>query len=120
MRMLTLYPSMIGRGPAATRDDSKPHFESEMSPVEAFHVTATMVHQKIFNPDFQLTQQEKQDKSLQDASSDFPHAKGNSHGERTGEMLDIVQRGASSMSITDMLDQCGKSLDLLGVKGQGK
>jgi hypothetical protein len=31
VRMLTLYPSMIGRGPAATRDDSKPHFESEMS-----------------------------------------------------------------------------------------
>jgi hypothetical protein len=114
VRMLTLYPSMIGRGSAATRDDSKPHFESEMSPVEAFHVTATMATQKLFNPDFQLSQAERRDSSLQDRSGHLPRAKGNSHGERSQKMLEIVHRGITSMSATEVLDQCGHSLDLLG------
>jgi hypothetical protein len=120
VRMLTLYPSLIGRGSAATRDDSKPHFEATMSPIEAFHVTATMIHQKVFNPDFQLSKQERQDKSLQDNSGDSPRAKRNSHGERTREMLGVVQQGAATMSVTDMFDQCSHSLDLLGVEGEGK
>lgn len=120
VRMLTLYPGLIGRGSAATRDDSKPHFDSTMSPVEAFQVTATLIHQKVFNPDFQLADKEKQDKSLQDNSGDSPRGKGNSHGERTREMLKVVQQGASAMSVTELFDQCGHSLDLLGVEGESK
>jgi hypothetical protein len=114
LRMLTLYPSFVGRGPSSGRDDSRPHFDATMGPLEAFHVTATMPHQKVFNPEFQVSQQEAQDSSLHTNSADGSiQAKGNSHGERASEMLNIIQQHVGSM--TDLADQCGHSLDLLGV-----
>lgn len=118
VRMLTLFPGLIGRGSAATRDDSKPHFDAVMSPIEAFHITATLIHQKVFNPEFQLSQREKTDESLQQHSGDSVRARGNSQGERSREMLNLVHQRAASMSLTEVFNQCGHSLDLLGIGGE--
>jgi len=116
LRMLTLYPSLIGRGPSSSRDDSRPHFEARMGPLEAFHVTATMLHQKVFNPEFQLSQEEAQDSSLQSRTGDGAvRAKDNAHGERTREMLDLIQQQGATMKAGDLIEQCGHTLDLLGV-----
>ncbi len=42
IKMLAVYPHLIGRGATSKRDDSKPHFDKTMSPVEAFHITAIL------------------------------------------------------------------------------
>jgi len=116
LRMLTLYPSFVGRGPSSRRDDSHPHFDENMGPLEAFHVTATMLHQKVFNPEFQISEQEAKDSSLQTSSTDGAIlAKGNSHGERTNEMLTVVQQHVAVIKPSDLAEQCGHTLDLLGV-----
>jgi hypothetical protein len=75
-----------------------------------------MLHQKLFNPEFQVSEQEAQDSSLHTNSADGSiQAKGNSHGERASEMLNIIQQHVGSMTASDLADQCGHTLDLLGV-----
>jgi hypothetical protein len=122
LRMLTLYPALIGRGSAASRDDSKPHFDEKMSPIEAFHVAVTVIQQKVFNPEFQRTAQEQQAIDSQtkirgqariDKTAPFPD---DSHGERTRQMMVAIRESANIMSFRDMLDQSEQSLDLLGIR----
>ena len=61
-RLLPYLPDFIGRGRVENgkTKPKKPHSTiDEMSPVEAAYVTMTVLHQKIYNPDFQLTQDER-------------------------------------------------------------
>lgn len=128
LKMLTLYPNLMGRGPASTRDDSKPHFDKQMSPIEAFHTTATLIAQKVFNPEFQITPEEKQ-AALQKSRktslvaghltpvTDNISVSSTTHNTgRTEEMLNLIHQGSTSTSLAGMLDQANQSLDLLGIK----
>jgi hypothetical protein len=122
VRMLTLYPGLIGRGSAARRDDTTPHFEEKMSPVEAFHVAATLLQQKVFNPEFQQTKEEQQQMARQTKTLSQARANrkallpGAGNGERTRQMILAIREGARTMSFRDMLDQSEQSLDLLGIR----
>jgi hypothetical protein len=121
MRMLTIYPGMIGRGSAAKRNNSGPSFEARMSPVEAFHVAAILVQQKVFNPEFQLTPAERQKISRQSQTGrqlNRAAVTANSiapNGERTRQMVAAIRAAGRVMSFRDMLDQSELSLDLLGI-----
>lgn len=121
LKMVTLFPKLMGRGPAATRDDSKPHFDKRMSPIEAFHTAATLICQKVFNPEFQATPDEKQT-ALQKASTasatgtaslvgDSSHR----NNERTREMLNLIHQERATNPI-DLLNQADQSLDSLGLR----
>ena len=122
VRMLTLYPALIGRGPAAKRDDSRPHFEDKMSPIEAFHVAATLVQQKLFNPAFQLTTQETRQISGQSNVTAKGRAEGRAafqaaaKGERSRQIMAAIHTAATTISLREMLNQCEQSLDLLGIR----
>jgi hypothetical protein len=111
LRMLTLYPNLVGRGAAATRDDSAPHFERSMSPMEAFYTSTLLIYQKLFNADFQLTPQETQSLTKTHLNS----TQGTVNLQRTREMLDVIRRGSASMSFRDILNQSEQSLDSLGI-----
>jgi hypothetical protein len=113
LRMLTLFPAMIGRGPSATRDDSNPHFDKSLSPIEAFHVGATLVTQKMFNPEFQLSPQElkAQNKTNTNRFASIPER----DPERTHQMLSSVHQAITTMKLADIQSQCDKTLDLLGI-----
>lgn len=122
LRMLTLYPDLIGRGSAAKRNNSRPSFAEKMSPVEAFHIAATLLRQKVFNPEFQLTVTEQQEisnrtKTIHQAKTtlakETPVAP---TSERTHEMITAIREAGKSMSFRDMLDQSEQSLDLLGIR----
>lgn len=110
VRMLTLYPELIGRGPAVTRDDSRPHFEEKMGPIEAFHLTATLLYQKVFNPEYQLSTVEIQQGQNMQRPFENPIAR-----DRRQQMLRIIHDKAAAMSLRDILDQSEESLDLLGI-----
>jgi hypothetical protein len=115
MKMVTVYPNLIGRGSSATRDDSKPHFERTLSPVEAFHITSTLVFQKIFNPEFQFSRQELDGVQQAKAVDTAALADRVGKGERTQEMMSVIRKGAATMSLRDMLNQSEQSLDALGI-----
>lgn len=116
LKMLAVYPHLIGRGSASKRDDSKPHFDATMGPIEAFHITATLLFQKISNPEFQFSAQElrsAQNASNADATSALADRVG--RGDRTKEIQQVIRKGASSMSFRDMLSQSEQTLDNLGI-----
>jgi hypothetical protein len=116
LKMVSTYPNLIGRGSAATRDDSKHHFDRTMSPVEAFHITSTLIFQKVFNPEFQFTQQEIDKATQQVNAADTATLTDRvGKGERTREMVDVIRKGASTMSLRDMLSQSEQALDELGI-----
>ena len=87
-----------------------------MSPVEAFHITATLIFQKISNPEFQFSSQElnsAQSASKAGAISALADQVG--RGDRTKQMMEVIRKGASSMSFRDMLSQSEQTLDELGI-----
>jgi hypothetical protein len=116
IRMLTLYPSLIGRGPAATRNDLQPHFEKNMAPIEAFHVVATLVHQKIFNPRFQMSAKERRaGRVSMIARTRVLGPPAAASQLRTQEMLAKIGSRAATMSFRDVLSQSEQALDTLGI-----
>ncbi len=116
LKMIAVYPSLIGRGSAATRDDSRPHFERIMSPIEAFHVTATLVFQKVSNPEFQFSGKEIEDAvGAGSAATVADLNRSVAQGDRTQEILGIIRHGAASMSLRDLLNLSEQSLDRLGI-----
>jgi len=115
LEMLTVYPGLIGRGSAATRDDTKPHFERTMSPVEAFHVTATLIFQKITNPAFQFSRQEIDAAPQQDKATLSQLTEKVKRGDRTQEIIGAIRETSKSMSLRDVLDLSEQTLDQLGI-----
>jgi len=115
LKMLTVYPGLIGRGSAATRDDTKHHFDAGMSPVEAFHVTATLVFQKLTNPEFQFSRKEIDSAPQQDESSLSKLSQAVANGERSRELRGIIRQNAAAMSLRDILSQSEQTLDRLGI-----
>jgi hypothetical protein len=115
LKMLTVYPGLIGRGSAAARDDSRPHFEHDMSPIEAFHVTATLIFQKMSNPEFQFSQEEIESAPKQDKATVLKLTQKVANGERSQELLDSIRHTTQSINSRDILDQSEQTLDLLGI-----
>jgi hypothetical protein len=103
MRLLPLFPQlMISETPGRAIDD-------EIGPMEAIFITAALVLQKVSNPDFQLTVEErdrKKDKSKQ--QPDLSH--------RSGELNKAIAYGTAQMSLRDLLLEGEALLDTLGIE----
>lgn len=116
LRMLITYPGFTGRGSAATRDDFTPHFERSMSPIEAFHCTATLIFQKLTNPEFQLALEETESQANGTDAGTSPIKQRIANGERTQELLGVVARSTASMSLRDTLELSEQTLDRLAIQ----
>jgi hypothetical protein len=86
-----------------------------MSPVEAFHVTATLVFQKITNPEFQFSRKEIDSAPQQDEASLVQLSQKVANGERSRELRGIIRQNAATMSLRDILSQSEQTLDRLGI-----
>lgn len=128
-RLLTLLPDFVGRGRVENgRVQAKtPRSKiAEMSPVEAAYMTMAVVYQKMHNPDFQLTQEERRvlwiDKhSRSPRSPTKPDSElTTSQKERQQEMDGVLKRVATTTSIQDLFSLPDKVLDVLGIERQKK
>jgi hypothetical protein len=95
-----------------------------MSPVEAAYMTLAVLHQKLYNPEFQLTQEERRSAWIE------RHSKSATAGEkpasepsisatakaRQQEMEGVLRRAASAISSKDLDYLPGKALDVLGIE----
>ena len=85
----------------------------EMSPVEAIHITATMIFQKMYNPEWQLTAAERKAHSQARHSStykpDFTDQR------RSKEVLNAINASVSAMSLRDALAITNDSLSIMGI-----
>lgn len=91
--------------------------EPEMSPLEAVYVTADMMKQKLYNEDYQMTQEERRARWTE------LHTKKRDCGECEGKVLDSprykemqeVSRRAVKKGASDALETAHQTLDILGI-----
>src|SRR6266446_1119054 len=128
-RLLTLLPDFVGRGRVENgKGQAKKQGAplAEMSPVEAAYMTMAVAYQKMYNPDFQLTQAERR-ASWIDKHSKSPRTPNKadselttSQKERQQEMDGILRRVATTTPIQDLFSLPDKVLDVLGIERQKK
>lgn len=88
--------------------------KSEMSPLEAFHVAATLAYQKVYNPEYQVTNEERYAKWAEAHRRKGPFEGQQAPGERTQEILKHINREFSSGRF-NIYRALHASLTLMGV-----
>jgi hypothetical protein len=116
VKMLTTSPNLIGRNGHPHSPAGDFGLSNQLNPVEAFHVTATLLYQKVYNPDFQLSHAELVQNwaDLHDVRKRRDILSRVAAG-RTENMIKVIHDGAVRMSYRDILDQSEESLQLLGI-----
>lgn len=93
---------------------------SEMSPLEAVYVTADMVKQKMYNEDYQLTQEEHRARWAEKHSGKKKSCEGGDCAKvldspRYKEMQEVVSRATTPEAAVDALDTAHRTLNILGI-----
>jgi hypothetical protein len=116
VQMLVLHPGLIGIAPAFKRNKiTDRSLRDEMSPVEAIHVAATMIFQKLNNPEWQLTRSERKVRWQERHKASYkPNF---SDQTRRQEVLKAIQGSASQMSARDALTLANESFSIMGIGG---
>ncbi len=127
--MIGLLPDFIGRGRVENGKGQVKKRGStieEMSPVEAAYTTMAVVYQKMSNPDFQLTQDERRAAWIEKHSKS-PNSVGKSDAPpsaiataRQQEMDGVLRRVATTTPLQDLFSLPDKVLDVLGIERQKK
>jgi hypothetical protein len=115
MRMLPLYPSLMA--PRQRGGETHPAVNEEMSPLEAFFITATLVNQKRFNEDFQQTETERAAAHAPSSAGASPIARAAAqmHPHRIAELqtaLDQSSRELSANKASAIVDEFMTSLGI--------
>jgi hypothetical protein len=123
-RLLAFLPDLIGRGRVEKGKVQARKLGSsieEMSPVEAAYLAMTMLHQKMYNPDFQVTQEERRVRWIV-RHAKTPRTLGSEKTEtapsptaRQREMESVMRSAATATSLADLLTLPDKVLDALGI-----
>ena len=125
-RMLAFLPDLIGRGRVELGKVQARNPGSaipEMSPVEAAYIAMTVVHQKMYNPDFQLTQGERAARWI-DRHNKTPKTIGKQKSTTTDtgptarqqEMEAVMRSAVTTTSLQDLFSLPDKVLDALGIE----
>lgn len=116
--LLPSFPQIISQPNQGIRPVSVGgEMDSQMSPAEAFFMLAMMLRQKLVNPDYQLTYQERvaswaethKHVAEQDIASDPSQV-------RSDQIRDSLKRAVSSASVTDALQLSEITLNTLGIE----
>jgi hypothetical protein len=119
MQMLAIHPGLIGIPPVfKQREVTNRALKDEMSPVEAIHVTATMIFQKLNNPEWQLSRSERRARWQEKHQLSYRPNFGDQ--TRSGEVLKAIQNSISQMSMRDGLTISNESLSILGIGGNNQ
>lgn len=88
-------------------------FNPELSPIEAFHVAASLVHQKLTNPDYQVTCKERRERWVEDHTQ---RPRRSLSSQRTQELHALVREHAAQLSLKDAQKGADDMLDMLGIE----
>jgi hypothetical protein len=100
MRMMLIMPALFARELRRTEKNGKSHIRENMSPIESVYLFARLIDQKISNPAYQLTAQERRERwgqlhqPLQPPSTE--------PNRRTRELEDAVFLASSKTSLRDL------------------
>ena len=113
IQMLYLHPSFTGIEARPKTHDKNWTLGTEMSPLEALHVTATMAYQKVYNPEWQLPPEQRERMLSEHSPVNRPHPpSGNS---KSSMVISAVRQTFTQMSIRDLLSIAERSFSVLGI-----
>ncbi|HZQ91455.1 MAG TPA: hypothetical protein VFA60_06660 [Terriglobales bacterium] len=117
-RALLVVPHLIGSHSAASGRRDKGSIDDEMSPSEAAYVFASLAAQKVYNPDFQLTPDERRTKFKETRSRRWQDRLSYENGTppRVQEMIDVITTRGRQMSTNDLQQASDRCLDLMGME----
>lgn len=134
MALAVSLPAFMGRGMVRETMEPGQSVSEIMSPVQATHLIATLIEQKLRNPDYQLSPKEwdrdQYEKSLRTWQSiqelkrtgrleQLPqkaHAELRDENPKKRELHEVMKRGISSLSLSDAWDLMDQLLSILDVR----
>ncbi len=122
VKLALIEPHFIGTRPLtvhSARSAGKMLVPAEMSPLEAFHVTATVFEQKLNNPDYQITEGER----AQLRRLHKPERLSNEQmDERSNQLHQLLIASATKLSLADVFVAATTAAEsiIVPVKGQTK
>lgn len=117
LELLPNFPQLInqksqGSQPVAVGSGLDP----QMSPAEAFLVLSLMAQQKLFNPEYQLTDAERRSRWKEMHNHRSSQSNSNLPRNRSSEMRDALQRAVNSASASDAWKLSDITLNTLGIE----
>lgn len=109
MRLLVLYPQLMASHAAPDTSGHYRALDDTMSPLEAAHLATSLLYQKAFNEEYQLTDKEK--------TLDLP-TRTRLHTERTNAMNSLVWGKSDVASMQDMLGFADQLFTDLGIESE--
>lgn len=110
MHLLVLYPHLMGSELPPDTHGHHTLLSSTMSPLEAAWIGATMIYQKIYNPDFQYSAAKRGARGVQ-----YRMAFIRKHHQRTSQMLKLISGAQGNSSLEDHLSAVNYFFDDLGI-----
>jgi hypothetical protein len=100
LRMLLVirYPHLMASEAPPDEHGRYKALDDTMSPLEATYVAGSMIHQKLLNPEFQFTDEEKAGPAFQDQKT-----RSQESAKRTFAMRAVLSGQSSSLSVRDLL-----------------
>jgi len=118
--MSTIEPHFIGRKPLISPRVRSPKdhqlLDNQMGPLEAFHVSATILEQKFTNPDYQVTPEERAEA---DGRGDLHALSIDKSAQRFHEMQALITLSTKKISLMDIFQLSVDSMKVLGVSQDG-
>jgi hypothetical protein len=100
MRMMPIVPALFLRDLKSKDENGRACIREKMSPVEAVYLFARMVDQKLSNPNYQMTAEERQANWATTHGIHKPISAG--PNPKTKEIFDAVTVVATTMNLRDM------------------
>jgi hypothetical protein len=110
MHMLVLYPNLLASHEPADKDGHRKAISDGLRPIEAAYIATTMIYQKLNNPEYQFTTDEK--KQHQSLEPDALYAK---HNERLMQAREVARALPNNHSMRDLLSAGDRFFNDLGI-----
>lgn len=94
MRFVALYPQLLGSHAPAGKGGKLQILSNDISPAEAVFLSTTLIYQKLFNEEFQMTQTERASNS---PLSDLDHR------QRTNDLYRILHGNTDNVDVVDIV-----------------
>jgi hypothetical protein len=110
MHMLVLYPSLLASRARPDADGHRKAVSDDLGPVEAAYIATTMIYQKLNNPEYQFTPDEKKEQQSLD-----PDARQAKQNERLAQARDFARGLPTNHSARDLLAAGDRFFNDLGI-----
>jgi hypothetical protein len=109
MQFAARYPQLLGNHALAGKDDKLQILSNDISPAEAVFLSTSLIYQKLFNAEFQMTQAERASNSSLSESV---------HLQRSKELYRVLHGNTDNVDIVDLVRAADDVFNGLNISGK--